>query len=81
MPELRIYNNTIDGELDGMDALLQKSPLLADFKAVKEGHAWCTTQNLFQKSTGLADMIVDIHTILTSDDEALDRTTYMYRLK
>ena len=76
-----IYNSTIDGELDGMDALLQKSPLLADFKAVKEGHAWCTTQNLFQKSTGLADMIVDIHTILTSDDEALDRTTYMYRLK
>ena len=37
-----IYNSTIDGELKSLDALLAKSSLLADFKAVKEGHVWCT---------------------------------------
>ncbi|MFQ9702309.1 MAG: hypothetical protein ACLR0U_08320 [Enterocloster clostridioformis] len=31
-----IYNSTIDGELDSLDQLLDKSSLLADFKAVKE---------------------------------------------
>ena len=44
-----IYNSTIDGELTTMDEFLAKSPLLADFKAVKEGHVWCTGKNLFQR--------------------------------
>ncbi len=33
-----IYNATIDSELQTLDQLLEKSPLLADFKAVKTGN-------------------------------------------
>ena len=76
-----IYNRTIDGELDSIDELLAKSSLLADFKAVKDGNVWCTGQNLFQETMGLATMIEDIHTMLTSDDPKLDSLTYMKKLK
>ena len=72
-----IYNSTIDGELDSIDELLAKSSLLADFKAVKDGNVWCTGKNLFQETMGLATMIEDIHTMLTSDDPKLDSLTYM----
>ena len=76
-----IYNSTIDGELQTIDELLEKSELLADFKAVKNGNVWCTGKNLFQETTGLGTMIEDIHTMLTSDDASVDELTYMHRLK
>ena len=43
--DVLIYNSTIDGELQSIDELLAKSPLLADFKAVKSGNVWCITKN------------------------------------
>lgn len=73
-----IYNSTIDGELHSIDELLAKSPLLADFKAVRNGDVWCTGQNLFQSTMGLGDMILDIHAVLT--EEAPESLTYLHRL-
>lgn len=75
-----IYNSTVDGELRTLDELLDKSSLLADFKAVKEGHVWCTGQNMFQETMGLGDMILDIHRILTEEDPALEEMTYLHPL-
>lgn len=74
-----IYNSTIDGELRSLQELLDKSGLLADFKAVKEGHVWCIGKNLFQESMGLGDMILDIHKILTQEEPA--GLKYLYRLR
>ena len=76
-----IYNSTIDGELTDISQMLEKSSLLADFKAVKDGNVWCTNQNLFQETMELGTMIEDIHTMLTSDDPNLDTLTYMHKLK
>ena len=76
-----IYNSTIDGELKSLDELLAKSSLLVNFKAVKEGHVWCTEKNLFQETMGLGDMILDIHNILTGEDADSDKMTYLYRLR
>ena len=75
-----IYNSAIESELHSPDELLEKSSLLADFKAVKEGNVWCTEKSLFQETTGIATMISDMHTMLTSDDPDLSQLTYMYRL-
>lgn len=75
-----IYNSAIESELHSLDELLEKSSLLADFKAVKEGNVWCTEKSLFQETTGIATMISDVHTMLTSDDPDLSQLTYMYRL-
>ena len=76
-----IYNSTIDGELETVDQLLAKSALLKDFKAVQEGNVWCTEKNLFQETTGLGDMIADIHTILTDSDPAPDELNYIHKLQ
>ena len=76
-----IYNSAIDGELQTIDQLLEKSSLLADFKAVKEGNAWCTGKNLFQESMGLGGLIVDMHRMMTEGADAPDQLTYLHRLK
>lgn len=75
-----LYNSTIGGELQTMDELLAKSPLLRDFKAVKNGDVWCTGKNLFQEPMGLGKLILDIHAILTEDDCKAGKLTYLHRL-
>ena len=76
-----IYNSTIDGELTTMDEFLAKSPLLADFKAVKEGHVWCTGKNLFQETMGLGNMIQDIHRMLIEETPDEGQMHYIHQLK
>ena len=76
-----IYNSTIDGELKSIGQLLEKSPLLAGFKAVKEGHVWCTEKNMFQETMGLGDMIVDIHKILSEENPDALQMTYIHKLQ
>ncbi|MDD7076852.1 MAG: ABC transporter substrate-binding protein, partial [Lachnospiraceae bacterium] len=75
-----IYNSTIDGEIYTIDELLGKSALLADFKAVKEGNVWCTGKNLFQETTSLGDMIVDIHTVLAEGSKGEEKLRFLHRL-
>lgn len=74
-----IYNSTVDGELRSVDELLAKSDLLKDFKAVKEGHVWCTTRNFYQESMSLGTFIMDVYKMLTEGETA--DTEYMYLLK
>lgn len=74
-----IYNSTVDGEIGSMDELLSKSDLLKDFKAVKEGHVWCTTSNFYQESMSLGTFIMDVYKMLTEGETA--DTAYMYLLK
>ena len=75
--DILIYNSAIDGELQTVDQLLEKSGVLADFKAVREGNVWCTGKNLFQESLGLGDLITDLHTVLSGEDGGL---TYLHHL-
>ncbi len=63
-----IYNSTIAGAIHSVSELLDKAPMLRDFKALKEGNVWCTQQSLFQKPTGLADLIVDMHRMLGGEN-------------
>lgn len=79
--DVLIYNSTIDGELETVDELLDKSALLADFKAVQEGDVWCTNDNMFQESTGIGKMILDIHAVLTEEDVDESELTYLHRLE
>lgn len=74
-----IYNSTVDGEIGSIDELLSKSDLLKDFKAVKEGHVWCTTSNFYQESMSLGTFIMDVYKMLTEGETA--DTAYMYLLK
>lgn len=75
-----IYNSTVDGELDTMEQLLQKNTLLQDFKAVRNGSVWCTEKNMFQQTTGTADMIADLHAIVTGKADTETQLTFLHRL-
>ena len=76
--DLLIYNSTIDGELDTVEQLLQKSALLGDFKAVQSGNVWCTEHDMFQKSSAAAGIIADFNAILSGTAE--DQLTFFHRL-
>ena len=76
-----IYNSSIDGAVSTIDQLLQKSPLLADFAAVQSGNVWCTEQNMFQQTTGAADMIADLHAVVTGEADGKTQLTYLHRVQ
>ena len=77
--DILIYNSTIDGELTHMEQLLQKSSLLADFKAVQNGNVWCTGRNMFQETMGLWEMILELHSVIS---EAQPKNlSYLHRLQ
>lgn len=75
-----LYNSTITGGLHSLDELLALSPLLADFKAVQTGNVWCTTQNMFQETTRLGQMIQEFRQVLLSTPDAPPTLEFLYPL-
>lgn len=73
-----IYNSTIEGELTTLGQLTEANPLLLDFRAVKDGNVWCAKKNMFQQTTGAADMISDLHEIFGGTQK--QKLTYLHRL-
>ena len=72
-----IYNSAIDEPLNDIAGLLGKSPLFADFKAVKEGNVWCTGKYLYQATDIVADVILDMHHMLADDGAEMN---FLYKL-
>ena len=79
--DVAVYNSTIAGEINSLDELLQKNALLEEFKAVKTGNVWCTSQNMYQDTTQLGLMIQSLHRIFSGEADGLDELPYFYRLK
>lgn len=77
--DVLIYNSDIAGSVESISELMEKYPLLSDFAAVKNGDVWCTEKNMFQQTTGAADMIAELHLIFTG--EADNKMNFMYRLE
>lgn len=75
-----IYNSAIDGELQTIAQLLEKDQLLASFRAVQEGNVWCTGKNMFQQTTGVSEMILDLNQIVTGQADEENQLTYLHRL-
>jgi iron complex transport system substrate-binding protein len=62
-----IYNSSIDGGVTSIEEIIEKCPVLEDFKAVKNGDVWCTTNDMYQQSMSIGYMIADIHNMLHRD--------------
>ena len=73
-----IYNATIDEPVDTVEQLLQKSSLLADLKAVKNGNVWCTGKYMYQATDITGDLIMDLHRVLTDDPGEM---RFLYKLQ
>ena len=75
-----VYIWSMGGKPATMEEFLARSPILADFKAVKEGNVWFTTPDYFQISHTLGSMIADFNRMLTNDDPAVTEFTYLFKL-
>ena len=77
--DIIIYNSSIDEEITDIGQLLEKSPLLADFKAVREGNVWCSGKNMFQQPAGICDMIVEMNKVITGSPDG--EMEYLHRVE
>lgn len=77
--DVLIYNATIDGGMDTLEALLSRGEWLADFRAVQNGDVWCTEADVFQQSSAISAMIAELNQIFGG---AADETElhYFHRL-
>ena len=73
-----IINSTIGGEVASVDELMEKNELFRDFKAGKTGKVYCTTRDLFQKITGMAEFMQDLNDIFHDVDREY---TYLKKLE
>ena len=74
-----IYNSSIDGGIGSVQELLDKCAVLKDFKAVKEGNVWCTTNDMYQQSMSIGYLIHDMHAMLQGKDQ--DGMTYLFHVE
>ncbi len=74
-----VYNSTIDGGVDTIAQLLEKCPVLEDFKAVQEGNVFCTTNDYYQQSMSVGGLMKDFHTMLLREDDT--QMKYLFRLE
>ena len=79
--DILIYNCSIVEQINTLDELLDKSPVLKDFKAVKEGNAWCTSRSMFQQTNKMGSIIQEMNAIFSGDKEAQKKMEYLFKLK
>lgn len=73
-----VYNSTVAGQLRTLADLVALNPLLADFKAVRQGQAWCCEQNVYQQMTSTGEVVAELHEIIAGTEK--DRLDYLFRL-
>ena len=74
-----IYNSAIDGGVKSIAELLDKCPVLADFRAVKDGNVFCTTNDMYQQSMSIGYMIDDMHSMITGAPDS--GMKYLFKLR
>ena len=78
--DILIYNSAIESDLEKISDLTAMADQFKDFRAVRNGDVWCTDKSMFQKTTGAADMIVEMNRIFAGadDDSGFE---YFHRLR
>lgn len=64
-----IYYTSIASPLDAPGDLAALCPLMAEFRAVRQGNVYQTGKDLYQASDDVSDFIVDLHSMLTGQGE------------
>ena len=75
-----IYNCSIAAQLHTIDDLTSLSPVLADFKAVREGNAWCTTESMYQQTDKMGTIIEEMNRIFSDKTDGSD-LEYIFKLE
>jgi iron complex transport system substrate-binding protein len=75
-----IYNCSIAAQLYTIDDLLDLSPVLEDFKAVREGNVWCTTESMFQQTDKMGTIIGEMNRVFSGEAEGTE-LEYLFKLQ
>ncbi|MCQ2417379.1 MAG: ABC transporter substrate-binding protein [Oscillospiraceae bacterium] len=78
--DILIYNSTIEGQLNSISQLIEKSSVFQDFRAVQNDNVWCTEQNFYQQTSGAADMIADLRKIFCGQADTAEQLHYLHRI-
>ena len=78
--DIIIYNCSIVSQLHTLEEFLEQSPVLKDFKAVKEGNVWCTSRSMFQQTDKMGSIIEEMNKIFTGAAQG-DELTYIFKLQ
>ena len=74
-----IYNASgYSADVDTREKLLEKSDLLADCRAFREGNVWWIGGDLYQHSDKISDLIADIHRMLNGQEDGM---TFLHRME
>lgn len=66
--DILIYNSTIDGGIFSVDDLLEKNQMFSDFYAVNNGKVWVMNKNVFQQTSALGKIIVELYNVLNEEN-------------
>ena len=78
--DIIIYNCSIASQLYTLQDLLDLSPVLVDFKAVKDGQVWCTTESMFQQTDKMGTIIQEMNRIFSGQTDGSD-LEYIFHLQ
>ncbi len=78
--DIIIYNCSIASQLYTLQDLLDLSPVLEDFKAVKDGQVWCTTESMFQQTDKMGTIIQEMNRIFSGQTDGSD-LEYIFHLQ
>ncbi len=75
--DVLLYNSTIEGSIASTEQLVEKCPLLAQFKAVQNGNVWCTAQSCSSKAWSFRILILDMNRVFTKGTPADSELTFL----
>jgi iron complex transport system substrate-binding protein len=78
--DILIYSTSIDGEMHSAEELYKKAPMLKQSKAASEGNIWITGKNMYQQSTAVAKMMLELHAVISGHADE-DELIFLHKLK
>jgi len=69
--DVLIYNAAIYGEIESIKKMTEEYPLMGDFKAVKDNRVYCTSGDIFQKPTAVAEIVGELKSLYRDNDEGM----------
>ena len=67
--DLLIYNTAIGEAPRSVAELTERFPLLADFRAVREGNVWLADRSLYQATFDACELTVDVNRLLNGEED------------
>ena len=78
--DILIYSTSIDGEMHSAEELYKKAPMLKQSRAASAGNIWITGKNMYQQTTAVAQMMLELHSVITGNADE-DELIFLHKLK